>query len=150
MRFGVIGGTGFYDFLTGEVSPQVVDTPYGAVHVDAGTVGGAETYFLPRHGREHNVPPHRVNYRASIAALRALEVRTVLASAAVGSLSDTLPPGSLALLTQFLDFTKSRPTTFFDGEGGVVHTDMLLRGFGLVLDLRFFGLDLFLRRAACQ
>ncbi len=124
MRFAVIGGTGFYDFLTGEVTPLTVDTPYGLVQMDRGQVEGREVYFLPRHGREHSIPPHRVNYRANLSALRALEVRNVLASAAVGSLSETMPPGSLALLTQFLDFTKSRPTTFFDGEEGVVHTDM--------------------------
>lgn len=124
MRFAVIGGTGFYDFLTGEVTHHEVSTRYGAVQVDAGDVSGAEVYFLPRHGPEHSLPPHRVNYRANIAALQQLGVRNVLASAAVGSMAETLPPGSLALLTQFLDFTRCRAATFFDGDEGVVHTDM--------------------------
>ncbi len=124
MRFGIIGGTGFYDFLTGEVSPQTVETPYGTVSLERGEVEGKEVYFLPRHGREHSIPPHRVNYRANLHALRLLGVRNVLASAAVGSMANSMPPGSLALLTQFLDFTKQRAMTFYDGESGVVHTDM--------------------------
>jgi 5'-methylthioadenosine phosphorylase len=124
MRFGVIGGTGLYDFLTGEVTPQEVATRYGPVVVDRGMVGEAEVYFLPRHGRDHSVPPHRVNYRANLAALQELGLRNLLATAAVGSMSRDMPPGTLALITQFLDFTKCRPSTFFDGEGGVVHTDM--------------------------
>jgi 5'-methylthioadenosine phosphorylase len=71
------------------------------------------------------VPPHRINYRANIAAFQDLGVTNILATAAVGSLSDTMPPGSLALLTQFMDFTRGRPSTFFDGEDDrVVHVDV--------------------------
>ncbi len=125
MSFAVIGGTGFYDFLSVEVVTVEVKTPYGAVTLDRGRVEGVEVVFLPRHGKQHSVPPHRVNYRANIAALRDLGVRNVLASAAVGTMHVAMPPGSLAALTQFLDFTRGRESTFYDGaDGKVVHTDM--------------------------
>jgi 5'-methylthioadenosine phosphorylase len=126
MDFGVIGGTGLCRLSErGEGSRLAVDTQYGLVEVDRTRLGDIEVAFIARHGWEHDVPPHRVNYRANIAALQELGVRNVLASAAVGSMSDALPPGSLAIVTQFLDFTHGRESTFFGGEGGqVVHTDM--------------------------
>jgi 5'-methylthioadenosine phosphorylase len=125
MSFAVIGGTGCYDFLSGEVATVEVATPYGAVTLDRGRVEGVEVVFLPRHGKDHRVPPHRINYRANIAALRDLGVKNILASAAVGTMRETMPPGSLAALTQFLDFTRGRASTFYDGaDGKVVHTDM--------------------------
>jgi 5'-methylthioadenosine phosphorylase len=125
MDFAVIGGTGFYDFFAGAGVAEQVTTRYGTVTFERGEAAGQEVVFLPRHGKDHGVPPHRVNYRANLAALRELGVRSVLASAAVGSMHEAMPPGSLALLTQFLDFTRGRPGTFYDGdEGGVVHTDM--------------------------
>ena len=80
--------------------------------------------FLARHGTKHGTPPHKVNYRANIAALVKLGITRVVATAAVGSLNETMPPGAMVLLGQFLDFTKVREATFFDGdEAGVVHTD---------------------------
>lgn len=126
MLFAIIGGTGFYRIEEETTAEKItVNTPYGPVQVARARVGETEVAFLARHGFEHSVPPHRINYRANMAALRELEVVNILASAAVGSMSDRLPPGSLALLTQFLDFTRSRPATFFDGEGGkVVHVDV--------------------------
>jgi 5'-methylthioadenosine phosphorylase len=125
MGFAVIGGTGLYEFITGETTALEVATRYGVVQVDRGLVEGAEVVFLPRHGRGHSVPPHRVNYRANIAALRELGVTNVLATAAVGSMNEDLPPGALALPDQFLDFTKCRHGTFYDGEDSkVVHSDM--------------------------
>ncbi len=127
MRFGIIGGTGFYDLGDAAASQEAttVETPYGAVCVQPSPLAASEVAFIARHGLGHTVPPHRINYRANIAALRELGVTNILASAAVGSLSDRMPPGSLALLTQFLDFTRGRPSTFFDGEDGeVVHVDV--------------------------
>lgn len=126
MLFGVIGGTGFYRLTDASEAERIgVETRYGPVCVEGTRLGDVEIAFLPRHGAGHNVPPHRVNYRANIAALKQLGITGILASAAVGSLSETMPPGSLAILTQFLDFTRSRPTTFYDGESGeVVHVDM--------------------------
>jgi len=126
MLFAVIGGTGFYRMEDGEEGERLtVGTRYGSVQVRRARMGEMEVAFLARHGFEHSLPPHRVNYRANMAALRELGVANVLASAAVGSMSDRLPPGSLALLTQFLDFTRGRAATFFDGEEGkVVHVDV--------------------------
>lgn len=124
MEFGVIGGTGLYEFAEGGDRLEVT-TRYGQVEVARSRVNDTAVFFVPRHGGGHDIPPHRVNYRANIAALRELGVRNILASAAVGSMCDELPPGSLALLSQFLDFTHGRPGTFFDGEDGqVVHVDM--------------------------
>jgi 5'-methylthioadenosine phosphorylase len=129
---GLIGGTGIYDptRLMG-FQPEGADevpTPYGAVVLTRGRIGGRPVHFLNRHGHGHSIPPHRVNYRANVWALKASGVRWVLATAAVGSLTADLRPGALVLVDQFLDFTKGRHGTFFDGEGsptaGVVHTDV--------------------------
>ena len=128
-RVGVIGGTGVYDPNWLE-SPQerTVETPYGVVQVVEGALSvhpGQSVVFMNRHGAGHSVPPHRVNYRANLWALKVLGVERVLATAAVGSLNLAMAPGSMVLVDQFLDFTKSRPVTFFDGrDGEVVHTDV--------------------------
>ncbi len=126
MEFGVIGGTGFYSLSDEQAGDRVdVETRYGRVEVSRARVGEVAVAFLARHGKGHSVPPHRVNYRGNIAALKELGVRNVLASAAVGSMSEEMPPGSLVVLTQFLDFTRGRASTFFDGdEGEVTHVDM--------------------------
>ena len=126
----IIGGTGVYDvpgLRLGDA--HVHDTAYGQALLRFGRFAddsgsSAEVVFLARHGTEHTIPPHRVNYRANIAALQDLGVGAVVATAAVGSLRRDLPPGRLVLLDQFLDFTRCRPSTFFDGDGRVEHTDM--------------------------
>ncbi|HOS42827.1 MAG TPA: S-methyl-5'-thioinosine phosphorylase [Armatimonadota bacterium] len=124
MTTAIIGGTGVYE-LGGEATPEFVPTPFGAAAIFRARVGGADTLFLARHGVGHAMPPHRVNYRANIWALHALGVREVLATQAVGSLNPDMPPGSFALLGQFIDWTKGRPATFFDGDDGmVVHVDV--------------------------
>lgn len=138
MALAVIGGTGVYDPSWLQVLGQEeVETPYGRVMVlrgslvtgesggRPGTSGGREVYFLARHGRRHAVPPHRVNYRANIAALRELGVARVVATAAVGSLRPEIEPGLMLLPDQFLDFTRGRPSSFYEGDGtGVAHVDM--------------------------
>ena len=126
LRLAIIGGTGVYDpgGLTGAASQTVV-TPYGLAQLLVGSYQGQEVAFVARHGTGHSVPPHRVNYRANVWALRQLGVERVVATAAVGSLDPAAPPGSLVLPDQFLDFTWGRPSTFFDGESGVVrHQDV--------------------------
>ena len=125
-EFAVIGGTGLYDpSLLEQTETVTVATPYGTVELFHGVHAGRRVAFLPRHGSGHSVPPHRINYRANIWALRQLGVRRCLATAASGSLAPHLPPGGLALLDQFLDFTRGRTGTFFDGEDGLVrHVDM--------------------------
>ena len=102
-----------------------METPYGLVETVVGKLGNCELVFMSRHGRDHATPPHLINYRANIWALRKLGVRKIIATAAVGSLSSDFRAGGLVLLDQFLDFTKSRPSTFFEGgEQGVLHVDM--------------------------
>jgi 5'-methylthioadenosine phosphorylase len=111
----VIGGSGFYEFLE---SPQevTVETPYGSpsAQVSIGQVDGRPVAFLPRHGRRHEFPPHRVNYRANLWALRSVGVRRVLAPCAVGSLQPELGPGALVVPDQLVDRTSGRVQTFYD------------------------------------
>jgi 5'-methylthioadenosine phosphorylase len=103
-----------------------VDTPYGNVTLVVGTLAasGQELAFLPRHGAGHSVPPHRINYRANIFALKLLGVERIVGTATVGSMNKAMPPGTFVFVDQFIDFTHARPQTFFDAEDGVVHTDM--------------------------
>lgn len=126
MDFGIIGGTGFCSAdRASEGELLSLKTRYGVVEVERTRWGDVEVAFVPRHGRGHTVPPHRVNYRGNIEALKELGVKNILASAAVGSLSENIPPGALVVVDQFLDFTRGRPSTFFDGDGGeVIHVDM--------------------------
>lgn len=124
---GLIAGTGFYalDALS-EVQYQSVGTAYGTVRLTRGEWHGLPVAFLTRHGVGHSVPPHLVNYRANVAALRDIGCGDVVAVNVVGGIDPELAPGDLVLLDDFLDFTKSRPTTFHDGSGpeGVVHVDV--------------------------
>lgn len=119
-EIGVIGGSGLYAFLDDAVE-HPVDTPYGPPSdpVVVGTVAGRRVAFLPRHGRDHRFPPHRIPYRANLWALRSLGVQSVLAPCAVGSLRPDLPAGSLVVPDQLVDRTSGRPQTFH--EDGAVH-----------------------------
>ncbi|MEM2866833.1 MAG: S-methyl-5'-thioadenosine phosphorylase [Candidatus Hadarchaeales archaeon] len=125
IEVGVIGGTGFYQLGLSEGRWRRVRTPYGTVETLVGGLGPKRVAFLPRHGRRHEAPPHRVNYRANLWALHSLGVRRILAVSACGSLNPRMKPGELVLLDQFLDFTKSRTSTFHEGgKEGVVHVDL--------------------------
>lgn len=117
---GVIGGTGFYALAEG-MREVPVATPYGEPSdpVALGTLAGREVAFLPRHGRDHRLPAHAVNYRANIWALRSLGVRQILAPAAVGSLRPELGPGTIVVPDQIVDRTSGRAQTFYDS--GAVH-----------------------------
>jgi len=122
---GIIGGTGLYRLGVSEGRWREVRTPYGKVEVLVGNFGSRRVAFLPRHGRKHEAPPHLVNYRANLWALKSLGVERVLAVSACGSLNPKMRPGELVLLDQFLDFTKGRPATFHTGgRKGVVHVDL--------------------------
>ncbi len=125
MRLAIIGGTGVYDpEILKDVRQETIDTRYGAVTLQVGSYAGREVAFLPRHGAKHSVPPHRINYRANIWALKSFGVERIIATSAVGSMNLDMKPGDFVLLDQFIDFTTGRETTFFDGdEQGVVHTD---------------------------
>jgi 5'-methylthioadenosine phosphorylase len=117
----VIGGSGFYEFLD---SPEEVkvDTPFGPPSdpVAIGEVAGKRVAFLPRHGRDHRFPPHKIPYRANLWALRSLGVRQVIAPSAVGSLTPSYGPGTLVVPDQLVDRTSGRAQTYY-GEGGAVH-----------------------------
>jgi 5'-methylthioadenosine phosphorylase len=115
-EIGVIGGSGFYAFLD-DVTEVAVDTPYGAPSdsLFVGDVGGRRVAFLPRHGRAHHLPPHRINYRANLWALRSLGVRQILGPCAVGGLRTEYGPGTLVIPDQLVDRTSGRVQTFYDG-----------------------------------
>jgi 5'-methylthioadenosine phosphorylase len=112
---GVIGGSGFYAFLT-DPTPVEVETPFGppSEPVAVGQVGGRTVAFLPRHGADHRFPPHRINYRANLWALRAVGVRQVIAPCAVGSLRAQLGPGTFVVPDQVVDRTHGRANTLYD------------------------------------
>ncbi len=115
---GIIGGSGLYDPGIVEDPVEVrVYTPYGepSDFITVGKVGGVSVAFLPRHGRGHRIPPHRINYRANIWALKSLGVRWVISVSAVGSLRMDYRPGDFVVPDQFIDMTKKREYTFFDG-----------------------------------
>jgi 5'-methylthioadenosine phosphorylase len=121
-EIGVIGGSGFYSFLSG-ARPVEVDTPFGRPSEPpvVGEVNGREVAFIPRHGADHRFPPHQVNYRANLWALRQLGVRQVLAPCAVGSLKPELTPGTFVVPDQYVDRTWGREHTLYDGAHPVVH-----------------------------
>ncbi|PKM82806.1 MAG: S-methyl-5'-thioadenosine phosphorylase [Firmicutes bacterium HGW-Firmicutes-13] len=128
-KVAVIGGTGVYDpYLIENTVEKEVITPFGEVSFLKGEYVNREVYFLPRHGKGHSVPPHKINYRANIWALKEEGVSRIISTAAVGSLNQEIEPGSAVLIDQFIDFTRQRPLTFFEGENdeGVVHTDFTL------------------------
>jgi len=115
-EIGIIGGSGFYD-LAGRLKEIKVETPYGppSDKIALGKIAGREVAFLPRHGKGHTIPPHKINYRANIWALKELGVRRILTSHAVGSLQKEIKPGDFVILDQFVDRTRGRVDTFYDG-----------------------------------
>lgn len=113
---GVIGGSGFYSLLENAVR-TTIETPYGkpSDEVVLAEVGGRRVAFLPRHGRHHTIPPHRINYRANIWALKSLGVRFLISPCAVGSLQPHIEPEHFVLCDQYVDRTHGRADTFYDG-----------------------------------
>ncbi len=112
---GVIGGSGFYEFLT-DAEEVRVGTPFGepSEAVLVGEVAGRRVAFLPRHGKDHRFPPHKIPYRANLWALRSLGVRRILAPSAVGSLTASYGPGTLVVPDQLVDRTKGRAQSYYD------------------------------------
>ncbi|HEY6796837.1 MAG TPA: S-methyl-5'-thioadenosine phosphorylase [Kineosporiaceae bacterium] len=121
-EIGVIGGSGFYSWLDAPHEVRL-DTPFGPPSdpVVVGEVSGRRVAFLPRHGRDHRFPPHRVNYRANLWALRSLGVRQLLGPCAVGSMRPEFGPGTFLVPDQLVDRTWGREHTVFDATGPVVH-----------------------------
>ncbi|MBT2235516.1 S-methyl-5'-thioadenosine phosphorylase [Nonomuraea sp. NEAU-A123] len=117
---GVIGGSGFYSLLDDAEEIEVA-TPYGPPSdvVTVGRIGARTVAFIPRHGRDHRFPPHRIPYRANLWALRSLGVRQVLAPSAVGSLRIEHGPGAIVIPDQLVDRTSGRVQTYYDIDGAV-------------------------------
>jgi len=127
IEFAVIGGTGLTEIEGLEViHREVVHTPYGEPSgpVTHGMIAGKRIVFLARHGYTHNIPPHRVNYRANLWALRSLGVKKIVAIAAVGGITPEMQPMRLVIPDQIIDYTHGRAHTFFeDGLTDVTHID---------------------------
>jgi 5'-methylthioadenosine phosphorylase len=121
---GIIGGSGLYELEGLErVRELHVDTTFGKpsdVLVE-GFLGETRLLFLPRHGRGHRIPPHRINYRANVLALKLAGAEQLVGVSAVGSLKESIEPGHMVLVDQFVDRTRHRADTFFDDEGVVAH-----------------------------
>jgi 5'-methylthioadenosine phosphorylase len=135
-EIGVFGGSGFYSLLE-DAEELKVETPFGPPSdvITVGELGGRRVAFLPRHGRRHQFPPHTINYRANVAAMKKLGVTRILAPAAAGSLQPRVKPGEFVFCDQLVDRTSGRRDTFHDGPE-VFHISMAepycpqLRGVG--------------------
>jgi 5'-methylthioadenosine phosphorylase len=115
-EIGVFGGSGFYSFVDG-LEEHTVETPYGppSAPVAIGSLYGRRIAFLPRHGSNHELPPHAINYRANLWAMKKLGVTRILAPTAAGSLQAHVHPGDVVICDQLVDRTSGRPETFHDG-----------------------------------
>lgn len=127
----IVGGSSLDNLsVLEEVRRAIVDTPYGAPSgpLIFGKLKQRDVVFLARHGENHHLPPHRINYRANLWALQEQRVTHIVAVATVGGISARFPAGTLAVPDQIIDYTWGRDSTFFDGEnrvnaGGVKHID---------------------------
>ncbi|MFH1774104.1 MAG: S-methyl-5'-thioadenosine phosphorylase [Methanobacteriota archaeon] len=124
MGIAVIGGTGIYDpKIFKELGRRIIKTPYGSSpEIAVGELLGNEILFLPRHGKNHALPPHKVNYRANIFALKMLKAERIISTNSVGAINKRLAPGNIVIPHDFIDFAKGRDSTFYDKE--VVHIDV--------------------------
>ena len=115
-EIGVFGGSGFYALLD-DVREVKVDTPYGppSDSLFLAEVSGRKVAFLPRHGRRHTIPPHKINFRANVWAMKALGVKAIISPCAAGSLRLEVAPGDFVVCDQFVDRTSGRADTFYDG-----------------------------------
>jgi 5'-methylthioadenosine phosphorylase len=115
-EIGILGGSGFYSLLS-DSEEAWVETPFGLTSdaIAWGSIEGRQVAFMPRHGRNHTVPPHQINYRANLWAFKSLGVTRVLAPCAAGSLSKDVHPGDFVVCDQFVDRTTKRIDTFYDG-----------------------------------
>lgn len=124
---GVIGGSGLYEMEGLEdVEEHEVSTTYGdpSDKIVSGRIGETRLLFLPRHGRGHRFAPHQINYRANILALKQLGAEQVISVSAVGSMKEGIAPGDMVVVDQFIDRTRTRPSTFFEDLGVVAHVEL--------------------------
>ncbi len=121
---GIIGGSGLYA-LEGldRVRELAIDTPFGRPSdtIVEGYLGATRLLFLPRHGRGHRIPPHRINYRANVLALKLAGAEQIVSVSAVGSMKESISPGHMVVVDQFIDRTRHRTETFFEDDGVVAH-----------------------------
>lgn len=115
-KIGVFGGSGFYNFLE-NIEEVKVETPYGmpSDNLFIGKLGQHKVAFMPRHGRNHTILPHLINYRANIWAMKSIGVERVISPCAAGSLQKHVKPGDFVICDQFVDWTDGRKSTFFEG-----------------------------------
>jgi len=127
MKIAIVGGTGLSALDNLEIiRSEAMSTPFGEPSADLniGQINNKEVIFLARHGHSHNIPPHKVNYRANLWALNELGVDAIIAVNAVGGIRDDMSPGSLVLPDQIIDYTSSRINTFFEEDlNNVTHID---------------------------
>jgi len=125
MTAAIISGTLMYEIPDMTLKEETIDTPFGSALVYEVQGAKIDLVFLPRHGIQHDTPPHKINYRANIKALEMLGVKRVIAINAVGSINKEIAPLDLVVASDYLDFTSGREATFFDGgSSGVEHVDM--------------------------
>lgn len=133
-NIAIIGGSGVYSIFEHEnLREKELETPFGTVKYTEFEQNSRKVYFLPRHGKTHSIPPHKINFKANIYSLFLLGVKNIISTNAVGSLKHEIRPGEFVLIDQFIDLV-SGPITFFEGDfevtinneikRGVVHTDM--------------------------
>ena len=121
---GIIGGSGVYEITKKAdiVENKLVKTDYGDVEVSILDIFSKKVAFIPRHAAGHSIPPHKINYRANIDALKYVGVNKIIATNSVGSMNTQLPPGSFVIPDDFLDFSQDRIKTFYEDK--VVHIDV--------------------------
>ena len=115
-EIGIFGGSGFYNFLD-KIEEVEIKTPYGdpSDKLFVGSLNNKTVAFLPRHGRKHSIPPHKINYRANLWAMKELAVTRIISPCAVGSLQREIKPGDFVISDQYVDRTRGRIDTFYDG-----------------------------------
>ena len=113
---GVFGGSGFYKFLD-NIKEINIDTPYGKTSdsIFIGEISGHKVAFMPRHGRDHSIPPHKVNFRANVWAMKSIGCTRIISPCAAGSLQKEIKPGDFVICDQFVDWTDGRLSTIFEG-----------------------------------
>jgi len=121
---GIIGGSGVYEITqkADSCTNQVVKTDYGDVEVSILDIFSKKVAFIPRHAQGHSIPPHKINFRANIDALKQIGVTKIIATNSVGSMNENMPPGAFVIPDDFLDFSQDRKKTFY--EDSVVHIDV--------------------------
>ncbi len=123
-EIGVFGGSGFYDLIENAQEFEI-STPFGKTSdkISVGSINKRRVAFIPRHGKEHNLPPHKIPYKANLWAMKKIGVKRIISPAAVGSLNLFIKPGDFVICDQFINWTKNRQDTFYSGQNGSTHSN---------------------------